>query len=190
MGGRDLPRLPLDWHPFRRHISNLVVTLADLVVHSRDMTKQMSQHVSHMVSLFLCCWIKFPLRYLSNSLSDAAARESIVSYHCLFALPPFVCFVKVLLSIIMNHVFFILFLFILMAGGRMWWLMRGWNELSLSLSPRAGAYLSISDGQPEGYSLAESAPRTATLTDHVFIGLLKDLYCVPHSLRACLSSVL
>lgn len=150
MGGRDLPRLPLDWHPFRRHISNLVVTLADLVVHSRDMTKQMSQHVSHMVSLFLCCLIKFPLRYLSNSLSDAAARESIVSYHCLFSLPPFVCFVKVLLSIIMNHVFFILFLFILMAGGRMWWLMRGWNELSLSLSPRAGAYLSISDGQPEG----------------------------------------
>lgn len=68
----------------------------------------MSQHEAHMVIPFLYCWIKIPLCYFGNSLSDAAARESIVSYHCLFSNggePPFVCFVKVLLSIIMNHVF-------------------------------------------------------------------------------------
>lgn len=92
-----------------------------------------------------------PAGVILSTASEAAPRESAVSYHCLFSLPAFVCFVKVSLSIIMNQVFFfILFLFILMAGGRMWWLMRGWNEPSLSLSPRAGAYLSISDGRPEG----------------------------------------
>lgn len=44
--------------------------------------------------------------YMSNRFSDTAAKESTASYQCLFSLPPFVCFVKVLLSIIMNHVFF------------------------------------------------------------------------------------
>lgn len=40
-----------------------------------------------------------------SPLSYFTPSQSIGSYHCLFSLPPFVCFVKVLLSIIMNHIF-------------------------------------------------------------------------------------
>ena len=67
----------------------------------------MSQHVTHMVNLLFPVLLhQNPTCYVSNGLLDAAARDSTVSYYCLFSLPPFVCFVKVLLSIIMNHIFF------------------------------------------------------------------------------------
>lgn len=54
----------------------------------------------------------------------SAAQESVEGYHFLFSLPPFVCFIKVF-ALHHNESRFILFLFILEAGGKMWWLMRG-----------------------------------------------------------------
>lgn len=109
-------------HRSNRHVFHLMHTLAgtvllagilNVVVRTGEVAKRMSQRVQRTVSLFLhidvCCWIKIPSCNFSNSSSDAAAKESTVGYPCLFSLPSFVCSVKVLLSIIMNHFFFFFF---------------------------------------------------------------------------------
>lgn len=114
MGDSDVPLLPLNSQQSKRHVFYLVHTLAgavlfvrilDIVVHSKTNVSACNRYRQSFLHIEVCCWIKIPSCYFSKRFSDAAAKESIVSYHCLFSLPPFVCFVKVLLSIIMNHFF-------------------------------------------------------------------------------------